>query len=78
LQQGSKKARQEEVGYASSSVGELASQPTNQPASQPAEGLFCTSALQHCCFFGWQTVCVLLCVCARARALCLFLPTRLS
>lgn len=33
LQQGSKKARQEEVGYASSSVGELASQQTNQPAS---------------------------------------------
>jgi hypothetical protein len=50
LQQGSKKARQEEVGYVSSSVGELASQPTSQPASQPAEGLFCTSALL---FFGW-------------------------
>jgi hypothetical protein len=76
LQQGSKKARQEEVGYVSSSVVELASQPTNQPASQPAEGLFCTSAL----LFFWlaDCVCPVVCVCVRARALCLFLPTPLS
>ncbi len=71
LEQGSKKARQEEAGYVSSSVGELASQPTNQPASQPAEGLFCTSAL----LFFWladcvcPVVCVCVCVCACALSL---------
>jgi hypothetical protein len=59
--QGSKKARQEEVGYVASSVGEL--------VSQPAEGLFCTSAL----LFFWlaDCVCPVVCVCVCACALSL-------
>jgi hypothetical protein len=65
------------VGYASSSVGELASQQTNQPASWRtllyfSIAVFSAGRLRVSC------VCVCVCVCARARALCLFLPTPLS